>query len=131
MTRILENRDPDEVSDVQLAAHTSDFVLAGSETTATALSCITYYLLRTPAALQKLQQEIYGRFNSYEEITAVSTNGLKYLQAVCLEGLRLYPPLPFALPRVVPEGGDYVDGQFVPGGVSCFPIATTFCMLNF
>ena len=30
----------------------------------------------------------------------------------------MYPPLPFALPRVVPEGGDTVDGKFVPAGVS-------------
>lgn len=30
----------------------------------------------------------------------------------------MYPPLPFALPRVVPEGGDTVDGHFLPAGVS-------------
>ncbi len=39
------------------------------------------------------------------------------MHAVILEGLRIYPPLPFALPRVVPEGGDTVDGHFLPAGV--------------
>ena len=117
MTRILENRDPHEVSDIQIAAHASDFVLAGSETTSTALSCITFYTLRDPQISRRLQTEIRTSFKSYGEINAQSTARLKYLQAVVLEGLRMYPPLPFALPRVVPEGGDVVDGRFVPGGV--------------
>ena len=36
--------------------------------------------------------------------------------------MRIFPPLPFALPRVVPAGGDTVDGHFLPEGVSqiCF-----------
>lgn len=117
MTRILENRDPQEVSDVQIAAHASDFVLAGSETTSTALSCITFYILKDPRIMKKLQAEIRSSFKSYNEIDAQSTAPLKYVHAVALEGLRMYPPLPFALPRVVPEGGDLVDGRFVPGGV--------------
>lgn len=118
MTRILQQRDPAKTSDLQLAAHASDFVIAGSETTATALSCILNYLLRDPAALARLQEEIRGHFGSYAEITALSTLRLRYLRAVILEGLRIYPPLPFGLPRVVPEGGDTVDGHFLPGGVS-------------
>ena len=39
------------------------------------------------------------------------------MHAVILEGLRIYPPLPFALPRVVPEGGATVNGHFLPEGV--------------
>lgn len=118
LTRILEHRDENNVSDIQIAAHASDFVLAGSETTATALSCITYYLLHTPHALKALTDEIDGAFKSYGEINAMSTSSLKYLQAVCLEGMRIYSPLPFALPRVVPAEGDTVDGHFLPAGVS-------------
>lgn len=38
------------------------------------------------------------------------------MHAVILEGLRIYPPLPFALPRVVLEGGDTVDSHFLPAG---------------
>lgn len=56
-------------------------------------------------------------FRSYDEIDATSTAPLKYLHAVTLEGLRIFPPLPLALPRIVPQGGDTVDGHFVPGGV--------------
>jgi len=85
MTRMLENRDKDEVSDIQLAAHSSDFVTAGSETTATTLSAITYYLMRTPEVYQKLKDEIRGNFKSYEDITSMSTQSLEYLHAVSLE----------------------------------------------
>jgi cytochrome P450 len=118
MTRILEQRNPDEVSDLQLAAHASDFVLAGSETTATALSAITYYLLRTPEVMQRLKDEIRGAFKSYSEINSQATLSLQYLRAVILEGLRIYPPLPLGLPRLVPEDGDTVDGHFLPAGVN-------------
>ena len=30
----------------------------------------------------------------------------------------MYPPVPFGLPRLVPDGGAQVDGDFVLGGVS-------------
>jgi cytochrome P450 len=118
MTRVLEQRDPKQVSDLQIAAHASDFVLAGSETAAAALSAMTYYLLRTPEVMRKLQMEIRTSFKSYDAITSKSTLDLPYLGAVIAEGLRIYPPLPFGLPRVVPDGGDTVGGHFVPAGVS-------------
>lgn len=91
---------------------------AGSETTATCLSCITYYLVRNPEICRKLQEEVWSAFESYDEINAKSTSSLKYLNAVCLEGMRIYAPLPFALPRVVPQGGDSVDGYQLPANVS-------------
>jgi cytochrome P450 len=65
-----------------------------------------------------LQQEIRSAFKTYSEIDGTSTIPLKYLSAVALEAMRIYPPLPFALPRVVPAGGDTVDGHFLPEGVS-------------
>jgi cytochrome P450 len=118
ITRILDARETDEISDIQIAAHASDFVIAGSETTATALACVAYYLQRTPEVLKKLKSEIRLTFKDYDRITAASTASMEYLNAVLLEGMRIYPPLPFALPRVVPEGGDTVDGHFLPAGVS-------------
>ncbi|RYN45628.1 hypothetical protein AA0119_g11840 [Alternaria tenuissima] len=118
LTKMLQGRDNDGISDVQLAAHASDFVIAGSETTATALACITYHLLKFPEIGLRLQTEIREAFNSYQEINGTSTTSLPYLNAVILEGMRVYPPLPFPLPRVVPQGGDVVDGHFIPEGVS-------------
>lgn len=117
MTRILEHRsDPDleePVSTLQLAAHASDFVLAGSETTATALATITYYLLRSPAAWAALSDEVRSAFTAYEHVDYASTQSLPYLHATIAEGMRMYTPLPFSLPRLVPQGGDTVDGHFL------------------
>lgn len=140
MTSLLDpaNREKYNISDIQLAAHASDFVwvniaipsiyrvpltlasIAGSETTATTLATITYYLFRNPAILTRLQHEIRSNFKTYDEINAQTTADLPYLHAVCLEALRMFPPLPLGLPRIVPPGGDTVDGCFVPGGVIGF-----------
>lgn len=117
MTRILEQRNTDQVSNLQLAAHASDFIIAGSDTASVALSTMTYYLLKTPKAMKKLKAEVRAAFASCDQIDAQATARLSYLTAVILEGLRIYPPLPLALPRVVPEGGEIVDGHFLPSGV--------------
>ncbi|KAI0198467.1 benzoate 4-monooxygenase cytochrome P450 [Astrocystis sublimbata] len=133
LTRLLADGDEKSVSALQLAAHASDFVIAGSETTATALATITYYMLRNPQIAKSLQREIREAFGSYEDIDGRSTLRLPYLKAAILESMRIYPPLPFALPRVVPEGGDTVDGHFLPAGVitSINPLAACLDAQNF
>ncbi|KAL2833623.1 benzoate 4-monooxygenase cytochrome P450 [Aspergillus pseudoustus] len=133
MTRILEQRDPKLVSDLQLSAHASDMVLAGSETPATVVSCVMYYLLHSRDVLDEFQREIRSAFTEYSQINAQSTAGLKCLHNVILEALRIYPPVPFGIPRVVPEGGDTVDGHLLPEGaiVQTNPIAATLDPANF
>ncbi|KAH0035830.1 benzoate 4-monooxygenase cytochrome P450, partial [Aureobasidium melanogenum] len=133
LTRIIEEREAHGISDSQIAAHSSDFIIAGSETTATTLSCATYYLLRDPAIYDKLRKEIRSAFSSYEEINSASASKLKLVNAICLEAMRMYPPLPFALPRVVPDGGDSVDGYMLPEGiiVSTNPFAASMSSANF
>ncbi|KAI0529939.1 benzoate 4-monooxygenase cytochrome P450 [Xylaria digitata] len=129
LTRILGDRDSSAVSDSQIAAHASDFVIAGSDTTATTLSSLLFYLLKNRPVMIRLTNEIRNTFRQYEEITYNSTASLPYLRAALLEAMRIYPPVPMGLPRVVPEGGDVVDGVFLPGGatVSTNPLAA--CLL--
>ncbi|KAK1485014.1 benzoate 4-monooxygenase cytochrome P450 [Colletotrichum cuscutae] len=133
LTKMIEARNEAAISDAQIAAHSSDFVIAGSETTATTLSCMTYYLLKNPAILARLQDEVRSAFVGYEDITAATATPLKYLKAVAQEAMRVYPPLPFALPRVVPNGGCTVDGHFLPGGttVSTSTFAASMSSSNF
>ncbi|KAG9527480.1 benzoate 4-monooxygenase cytochrome P450, partial [Aureobasidium melanogenum] len=133
LTRIIEEREAHGISDSQIAAHSSDFIIAGSETTATTLSCATYYLLRDPAIYDELRKEIRSAFSSYGEINSASSSKLKLVNAICLEAMRMYPPLPFALPRVVPDGGDSVDGYMLPEGiiVSTNPFAASMSSANF
>jgi hypothetical protein len=81
------------------------------------MSTVFYYLLKQPGIMHRLQVEIRSFFKSYDEINALSTTNLPYTVAVIREAMRIYPPLALALPRIVPEGGDTIDGNFVPAGV--------------
>ncbi|KAI1088434.1 benzoate 4-monooxygenase cytochrome P450 [Rostrohypoxylon terebratum] len=133
LTRVIQERDPNAVSDKQIAAHSSDMVIAGSDTTATGLSSIVYFLLKNPSSLEKLKAEIRDTFDRYSQITYSSTMKMKYLRAVIQEGLRILPPVSVALPRDVPDEGAVVDGLFLPGGthVGANPVATFLSSTNF
>jgi len=70
--------------------------------------------------MEKLKSEVRSAFSHFDEINAATAVPLKYLRALCLEAMRIYPPLPLAVSRIVPKGGATVDGHFVPGGVSTY-----------
>lgn len=95
---------------------------AGSETTATTLSGVTYLLGTHPHVLAKLTDEVRSAFQSEDEIDLYSVQKLRYMLAVLDETLRVYPSAPAASPRRVTSGGDTICGEFVPDGVRC-PIA--------
>lgn len=97
-----------------ILAQSTTLIVAGSETTGTALSGMTYFLLKQPEALRHLQEEIRTAFTANSDINSDSTASLAYLSAVIEEGLRLYPPVATGLPRDSP--GATVDGFFVPAG---------------
>jgi cytochrome P450 len=92
------------------------FMLAGTETTATLLSGVTYHLLRNPDKLTRLTEEVRGAFQDGDTFTLEELQRLKYLSACLEEGLRLYPPVPSPLWRITPEGGSEICGRHVPGG---------------
>lgn len=73
----------------EIMENSSSLIIAGSETTATALSGITYYLLTFPATYKRLVAEIRGTFASEEDITSLAVARLEYLSAVIEEGLRM------------------------------------------
>lgn len=105
-----------------LAAQGSTLVAAGTETTSTFLSAVTYYLLKNPTKMDKLKNEVRQAYSKDSEIDGENTKKLFYLNAVIEEGLRIFPPAPFGLPRVCP-GAD-IDGAWVPKGV-CLPFLRT------
>jgi cytochrome P450 len=74
--------------------------------------------LTNPEALKKLTAEIRGAFKSKDEIDFATVSTLPYLLACLEEALRMYPPVPIGLPRVVPKGGATIAGTFVPENVS-------------
>ncbi|KAK2052229.1 cytochrome P450 [Colletotrichum caudatum] len=101
-------------------------VIAGSETTATALSGATYLLAANPHTLARLSAEVRGSFASEDEIDFLGTARLGYLHAVLEESLRMYPPVPTAVPRRTPPRGAEILGQWIPGnttiGIAHWPL---------
>ncbi|KAL1637459.1 hypothetical protein SLS56_000597 [Neofusicoccum ribis] len=87
------------------------FMIAGTETTATALSGMVYLLLRHPDCLRRLKEEVYGAFESADEMTLERLPHLPYLNAVISEAMRVYPAAPEALMRAVPPEGAEICGK--------------------
>jgi cytochrome P450 len=96
--------------------------IAGSETSATSIATITYFLLRSPTAYAKLTTQVRGRFTSLQEIDIASTSAseLPYLHAVMDEGMRVVPTASVGFSRNAPEPGVMVDGHFVPAGTELY-----------
>ncbi|KAJ4861384.1 cytochrome p450 domain-containing protein [Trichoderma breve] len=101
-------------SHAELLDNASLLIIAGSETTATTLSGVTYLLLTHPEVLQKTMDEVRSSFSNEGEIDLLSVQKLGYMMAVLQEALRMYPPVPTAIPRKTQPGGDVICGQYVP-----------------
>ncbi|KAH7303423.1 cytochrome P450 [Stachybotrys elegans] len=119
----------------EMHCHGDVFMLAGSETTGTSLSGLTYYLLINPDKLALLVGEIRTAFPSGSDLDMQHVAELKYLSACIKEALRLYPPVPVGVPRVVPsvEAGRNLPGGPVPTGtrVSVHHFSTYHSPTNF
>jgi cytochrome P450 len=114
---------PDFMTPTLVQTMAVSMAFAGSETTAISLSAIFYYLLRTPAALSRLRDELddAGRKGHFGDITSglvtwTEAQGLPYLDACIKEGFRMYPAAGLPLERIVPKEGAEIDGRFVRGG---------------
>lgn len=95
-------------------------IMAGAESTSSALRATFMLLLGSPGAYARLNKEIEGAVEkggiSWPVVTAVEAQKLEYLQAVIWEGLRLFPPLFGLQAKMAPVGGETVNGVFFPGG---------------
>ncbi|PNP51058.1 hypothetical protein THARTR1_08286 [Trichoderma harzianum] len=98
----------------ELIDNASILIIAGSETTATTLSGVTYLLLTHPEVLQKTVDEVRSSFSNEGEIDLLSVQKLGYMMAALQETLRMYPPVPTAIPRKAQPGGDVICGKYVP-----------------
>jgi cytochrome P450 len=90
-------------------------ILAGTETTATALSGVIYYLLANPRVLHRAVHEDREAFQNAADINIESTQDLEYLKPCMNESQRMYPSTPGIFPRRVPREGATICGQHVPG----------------
>lgn len=110
-----ENGDLKGLRLEELKNTASDIAIAGSETTATVLSGLLFYLLMNPTVYEKVTKEV-RTLDSDENITVTSTDKLVYFNAVLTEALRIFVPSPIPAARTIPAPGQAVGGHFMPGG---------------
>lgn len=92
--------------------------VAGSETTATLLCGVTNLLLRDRPLLNKLVAAIRDKIKTKEDLVMANLGDIPYLDACLEEALRMFPPVPIGLLRIVPDQGSEIDGHLIPAGVS-------------
>ena len=93
------------------------FLAAGHETTASALTWAFYLLCLHPQVQTRLRDEVRANLPSIDDtetVTAASLDQCLYLNAVCNEILRLYPPVPGTIRDAGRDTS--ILGQFVPKG---------------
>jgi hypothetical protein len=101
---------------LDIAAECLDHMAAGIDTTGDGL-CFLMWELSKPSSA-RFQRRLQEELTLNPE---ASFDKLPYLDAVVMEALRCFPPIPMSLPRYVPRAGRTVDDYWVPGGtiVSC------------
>lgn len=70
--------------------------------------------------------ELQQHFETESLISGKELSELPYLNAALNEAMRLGPSLPTAMPRIVPESGANVCGQWFPPNVSHNPAFSLF-----
>ncbi|KAL7805836.1 cytochrome P450 [Trichoderma aethiopicum] len=118
---LLKARDPETgqgFSTPELWGESNLLIIAGSDTTSTAMASTLFYLTRNSHALKKVTDEIRGKFNDVEEIVQGATlASCTYLRACIDEAMRMSPSVGGILPREVLPGGITIDGEFIPAGI--------------
>lgn len=123
---LLNAKDPETGKGLdtdELWGESNLLIIAGSDTTSTALASTFFYLTHNTPALQKVIDEVRSTFSSVEEIVNGSAlNSCVYLRASIDEAMRMSPPVGGGMPRTVLPGGLNVDGETLPAGVDvCVP----------
>lgn len=115
------NNDSDRLTEAEVEKTAATMIVAGSETTGTLLAGIMNHLMKHPECMKILVSEIRTSFINDAEMGITSLAKLPYLGAVIQEGLRIAPPVPAGMPRVVPAGGAQVCGHWLATSVSNLP----------
>lgn len=131
---LLGARDPKTgvaFNEEQLISEAGLFIVGGTDGVITAISATLFYLLHNPRALARLTKEVRDTFPLAPEhhgkraadvprpiqFCSPELSKLTYLLSCMDEAMRLSPPVPSILPRMVRAGGIFIDGEYFPEGV--------------
>ena len=93
-------------------------IVAGSDTTAIALTHMFYYLASDPSQVEKLRAELHTMIKPDTPFSVKAVQNAEHLNGVINEALRMHPPVPSGTFRKTPSEGITVDGVFIPGEVN-------------
>ncbi|KAF9048760.1 cytochrome P450 [Panaeolus papilionaceus] len=93
MQENMKEAGQDAMSDEEVLAQVASITFAATETTSGALSRILHLLALHPSVQEKLRQEITSVRGGSNVLDYDTLTELPYLDAVCRETLRMYPPL--------------------------------------
>ena len=130
MFHFQRHAEKEKLSTAVIEAQATVVILAGSETTAVALTAVAYHVLSNPEVYTRLCNEIRGTFSAAAGISLQDVlSKLPYLDAVVKEALRIHTPLANGFTRVVTESsGAIISGNRIPKNVSLF---SSFVLLEF
>ncbi|KAI9255244.1 cytochrome P450 [Phascolomyces articulosus] len=116
-----KNENNELLNDRELRDTVLNFIIAGRDTTAQALSWTFYNLILHPRVEKKLVEEINEKINNEHELNTSSLynviSTMTYAHAVFFEVLRLYPSVPSNV-KVALEDDVWPDGTHVRKGDS-------------
>ncbi|EPE02811.1 benzoate 4-monooxygenase cytochrome p450 [Ophiostoma piceae UAMH 11346] len=114
-----KQKSPDVVDNKIILGYLQVNMLAGADTTAITLRAIFDYLITTPRAMKRLEEEILAADLDPSVIVPYNTaRSMPYLEGVIRESMRMHPGVGMLLERYVPETGVTLpDGSFLPSGV--------------
>jgi cytochrome P450 len=115
LSLLLEARDAEgqTMSDPELRDELLTMLMAGHETTATALAWALYWIHALPEVKSQVEAELHSSNGD-------SSAQLPYLEALCQETLRIYPVAPIAFIRLL-QRPLVVMGQEYPEGTRLTP----------
>ncbi|KAF5812712.1 putative cytochrome P450 [Helianthus annuus] len=116
---LLDLKDQQYLNMTQVNALLSDFMIAGTETTATLIEWAMANIMRNHTVLKKIQEELVEIVGLNHMVEESHLPKLQYLDATIKETFRLNPIVPFLVPRA-PSKDCVVGGYRIPKGCSIF-----------
>lgn len=98
-----------------------NIMVAGRDTTSVTITFAVYFMALHPKVLQRVRDEILGKFGATRNPSYEELRDLKFLRAVINETLRLMPPVPFNIREatqsvLLPSKNASGRNYFVPAG---------------
>ncbi|KAL2851908.1 cytochrome P450 [Aspergillus pseudoustus] len=126
-TSLMENKsgEPYNLEFGEILGDVGAVIDAGADTTAIALTQVLELLIRHPAHMETLRDEVDAVLDDEVVAPFEKVRNLPFLRACLDEAMRIIPPTSAGLPRRTPPEGAMIMGEWIPGNTSVSMTAYT------